>query len=100
MKNVGSTPMPNPCKSIRRSTGPLFVAIGPEHAQTLNRDGWTIASMQEALFERSRVAVERVSKENQESYEGQDVPLINGHYYLTPTPEDIHIIVAGGPGMD
>ena len=78
--------------------GPLFVAIGPEHAQTLHRDGWTIESMQAALYERSRVAVDRVSKENQESYAGQDIPLVDGYYHLTQSPEDIHIIVAGGPG--
>ena len=23
---------------------------------------------------------------------------VNEHYYLTPSPQDIHILVAGGPG--
>ena len=78
--------------------GPYFIVIGPEHAQTLARDGWQIESMQAAIFERSRVPVDRVSKENQASYEGQDIPVIKGHYYLTPTPDLIHIVVAGGPG--
>jgi hypothetical protein len=77
---------------------PFFVVIGPEHAGTLHRDGWTIAAMQEDLFARSRVHISRVSKENQESYAGMDRPLIDDHYYLTPSPEDIHILVAGGPG--
>ncbi|MBS04392.1 MAG: hypothetical protein CMQ24_17025 [Gammaproteobacteria bacterium] len=78
--------------------GPYFVVIGPEHAQTLARDGWQIDSMREAIYERSRVPAARVSKENQASYEGQDIPVEDGHYYLTPSPEDIHIVVAGGPG--
>ena len=90
--------MSHPGANTIYGIGPLFVAIGPEHAQTLKRDGWTITSMQEAMFEGSRVSMDRVSKENQDSYEGQDIPLINGHYYLTPSPEDIHIVVAGGPG--
>jgi len=78
--------------------GPYFVAIGPEHAQTLARDGWTIETMKESIFERSKVPVDRVSKENQASYDGQDVPLRGGCYYLSPDPDHIHIVVAGGPG--
>jgi hypothetical protein len=77
---------------------PIFVVLGPEHAQTLHRDGWTIPSMQEDLFHRSRIPLDRVSTENQESYADMDRPLIDGHYHLTPAPEDIHILVAGGPG--
>ncbi|MEM7253052.1 MAG: hypothetical protein AAF493_16680 [Pseudomonadota bacterium] len=78
--------------------GPYFVVIGPEHAETLHRDGWTISTMQEAIYERSRVHVSRVSKENQESYAGMDRALVKDHYYLTESPDDIHIVVAGGPG--
>ncbi len=78
--------------------GPFFVVIGPEHAATLARDGWQIDTMQEAIYERSRVPAARVSKENQASYAGQDIPLVDGHYYLTPSPDLIHIVVAGGPG--
>ena len=77
---------------------PYFVAIGPEHAQTLHRDGWTIPDMQERLFMQSRVHVSRVSKDNQESYAEMGQPLVDDHYHLTPSPEDIHILVAGGPG--
>ena len=35
--------------------GPMFVIIGPEHAATLKRDGYTIESIREELFTRSRV---------------------------------------------
>ncbi|MDP6691480.1 MAG: hypothetical protein QF384_18440, partial [Alphaproteobacteria bacterium] len=77
---------------------PIFLILGPEHAQTLHRDGWTIPDMQQDLFDRSAVHISRVSAENQESYAGMDRPLINDHYHMTPSPEDIHILVAGGPG--
>jgi len=77
---------------------PYFVAIGPEHAQTLHRDGLSIPNIQAELFERSKVHVSRVSKENQKSYAGMDRLRIGDHYPLTRTPEDIHIVVAGGPG--
>ena len=78
--------------------GPCFVVIGPEHAQTLHRDGWTPKTIQEALYERSRVHVSRLSKENLESWAGQGRHPVDGHYYLGHTPDDIHIVVAGGAG--
>ncbi len=78
--------------------GPCFVVVGPEHAQTLHRDGWTPKTIQEALYERSRVAVSRISTENQASWAGQGRHPIDGHYYLGRTPDDIHIVVAGGAG--
>ena len=77
---------------------PIFIVLGPEHAQTLDRDGWSIADMQQDLHLRSRVHVSRVSAENQESYASMDRPIIDDHYPMTPSPEDIHILVAGGPG--
>ena len=77
---------------------PIFLILGPEHAQTLHRDGWSIADMQQDLYDRSAVHISRVSAENQESYAGMDRPLINDHYHMTPSAEDIYILVAGGPG--
>jgi hypothetical protein len=77
---------------------PYFVIIGPEHAQTLHRDGFTIETIQAELFERSKVHISRVSPENQVSYAGFDRHPVADHYYLTPAPEDIHVVVAGGPG--
>jgi hypothetical protein len=78
--------------------GPCFVVLGPEHAQTLARDGWTADSIQQALYERSKIHVSRVSKENLESWEGQDRHPVNGHYYPAGSPEHINVVVAGGPG--
>ncbi len=78
--------------------GPYFVVIGPEHAQTLARDGETIESMKNQIYERSAVPVQNVSKENQESYADADHHPRNGRYYLTPSPDNIHVLVAGGPG--
>ncbi len=81
-----------------KGKGPYFVVIGPEHAQTLARDRWTIPQLQEAFHERSKVPMTRVSKENQKSFEEQDVTLHNGFYYHAPSPEYVHVLVAGGPG--
>jgi hypothetical protein len=78
--------------------GPYFVVLGPEHAQTLKRDGWSIASMQEAIYERSAVHVSRISKENLESWAGMGRVPERDRYYLTKSPADINIVVAGGAG--
>ena len=77
---------------------PYTIAFGPEHAATLKRDGWTVDTIQEKLFEASAVDVSRVSKENQKSYEEHNQPIVNGRYYLTRNPADIQILCAGGPG--
>jgi hypothetical protein len=78
--------------------GPSFFVLGPEHAQTLQRDGWTPAKLQEALYERSRIHVSRISKENQQRWEEMDRRPVNDHYHLMGSPDDAHIVVAGGPG--
>ena len=78
--------------------GPYFLVIGPEHAQTLARDGFGIEDIQQEIFTRSRVHVSRVSRENQHAYAEVGHEPSSGHYYLTQSPGEIHVAVAGGPG--
>jgi hypothetical protein len=77
--------------------GPFFVVLGPEHAATIHRDGLSIPDIQHELHERSRIPVSRVSNENREAYKDTR-PIVDNHYYLAPTKDDIHVLVAGGPG--
>ncbi|MGI9408592.1 MAG: hypothetical protein ACR2OV_00860 [Hyphomicrobiaceae bacterium] len=78
--------------------GPMFVVFGPEHAQTVARDGYSVAAVQEFLHEQSKVHVSRISEENLASWVGQDRLPINNYYYPAQSPSDIQIVVAGGPG--
>jgi hypothetical protein len=78
--------------------GPCFVVLGPEHAQTMHRDGLSPESIQEALFHRSRVPVDRVSRENIKRWEEMDRFPKNGCYTIGDKPSDINIVVAGGAG--
>ena len=78
--------------------GPSFIVLGPEHAQTLHRDGWTVRAIQEAVFERSAIPVSRISEENQQRWIEMDRPAVNGHYHPAGSPDDLHIVVAGGAG--
>ncbi len=77
--------------------GPYFVVLGPEHAATLHRDGLSIADIQRELHHRSRVHISRVSNENRAAYK-ETRPVADDHYHLAPTQDDIHVLVAGGPG--
>ncbi|MEM7404374.1 MAG: hypothetical protein AAF458_03730 [Pseudomonadota bacterium] len=79
-------------------TAPYVVALGPEHAATLKRDGWTIEDMQSRLFEDTAVHVSRVSPENRANLEEWGQAPENDRFYLSRTAEDIQILVAGGPG--
>ena len=79
--------------------GPYIVALGPEHAQTIHRDSFTIADIQEKLFVGSAIAVDRVPEEKRRNYEvDRESTVKNGKFYLTPSPEKIQVLVAGGPG--
>ncbi len=44
------------------------------------------------------MAVSRVSADNQKNYEEREQFPVDGRYYLTRSPADIQIVVAGGPG--
>ena len=78
--------------------GPMFIVFGPEHAQTVARDGFSVEAVQAYLHENSKVHISRISEENLESWAGQDRHPINDHYYPAGSPEAIRIVVAGGPG--
>ena len=78
--------------------GPMFVVFGPEHAQTVARDGFTVETVQEFLHENSKVHISRISQDNLESWAGQDRHPINDHYFPASNPSDIRVVVAGGPG--
>jgi hypothetical protein len=78
--------------------GPMLLVIGPEHAETLFKDGWTIEGIQHHLFETALIPASEVSPENQVYYGDAGRVIVNNAYTITPKPEDLHIVVAGGPG--
>jgi len=78
--------------------GPMFVVFGPEHAQTVARDGYTVEAVREFLQEHSKVHISRISAENLESWIGQGRHAIGDYYHPAKSPLDIQIAVAGGAG--
>jgi hypothetical protein len=85
--------------------GDTFVIVGPEHAATLAGDGYGRREVQEELHRLARVPVERmaagqfahirswIAEVEQPRFVDDD-----GKVALTRAPEDIHVVVAGGPG--
>ncbi len=85
--------------NILHGHGPYIVALGPEHAQTIHRDGFGVADIQQKLYEDSAIDVDRVPEEKRRNYTvDRESNVVGGKFYLTPSPEKIQVLVAGGPG--
>lgn len=78
--------------------GPHFLVLGPEHAATLHRDGWTVPDIQQALWERARIPVEKVSAANRHQFEDWGVRPDGAAFTVSTGPEQLHVVVAGGAG--
>ena len=82
---------------------PVFI-LGPEHAQTLALTGWSKAEVKRRLWERIRIRLDRFSPENLARFATIDpvtfAPDRPGHdeVPLCASPDDLVILVAGGPG--
>ncbi len=83
--------------------GEPILALGPEHAATIAAEGHDRAAVQRYVFEHARFPVDRLSPEFGERVrvrmQGGPEPAPDAtHFQIADRPEDIHIIVAGGPG--
>jgi hypothetical protein len=83
--------------------GDVFVLVGPEHAATLARDGLRRVDVQRELHRRARVRAEAMSRGNYEHIrswhvETEEIVDEEGLIPLTRRPEDINLLVVGGPG--
>ena len=83
--------------------GAPWVVLSPEHAHVLHREGLTNADVKCRLWEQAKLSATRLSaKDFARTQNGRRPELgeINRDSMLTisPQPESIGIIVAGGPG--
>ena len=86
--------------------GELAICIGPEHAETMARDGLTIRDIQDYLFAHAgnrRSALLGIGRDNFAGMAPFDVPPFNHNVAdpfvpLVSTPEDYLLFVAGGVG--
>jgi hypothetical protein len=75
--------------------GETLLALGPEHAATIAKDGFTKQDIREWLGQHALVPLERYTHDTLLERFGR-VP--EGPVPMVRTPEDLAIIVLGGPG--
>jgi hypothetical protein len=78
--------------------GPHLLVLGPEHAATLRRDGWTVEAIRQWLWEHARIPVDRISPHNHGQFADWGVKPHGDHYTVSTGPERLHVVVAGGAG--
>jgi hypothetical protein len=83
--------------------GEPLVILGPEHAATVAAAGWSKHDFKRALWERARVRLGAFSAENLARFAIIDPARFRERSHddevaIAQTPEDIMVIVAGGPG--
>jgi hypothetical protein len=78
--------------------GEHLLVLGPEHAETLARDGWDIARIQQKLHDLARVPEAVVSPGKQAELAARAIESADGYYPMAGGPESIQIVVAGGQG--
>ncbi|BDZ70273.1 hypothetical protein [Methanobacterium petrolearium] len=75
--------------------GEILVIMSPEHAQTINRNGWSKKDVQRYIHQNSHLPVvlgDRGGRKLDEKL------IINGNVHITRSPQDVVLVVAGGPG--
>jgi hypothetical protein len=83
--------------------GDLFLVLCPEHAALLDAAGWTRERIREEIFARAVLAPRELGREAFEHFvsrwPGQpDVDFDTHELTVAASPDDINILVAGGPG--
>jgi hypothetical protein len=83
--------------------GEPLVILGPEHAQTLALTGWSKAEVKRRLWELIRIRLDRFSAENLARFATIDPARFanqppDAEVRWCLRPDDLMIIVAGGPG--
>lgn len=85
------------------SGGEPLMLIGPEHAATIAGSGWSKADLKRAVWERAKVRLDRWGPETRARFvpidpeRFRDKPL-DHEVHVSHRPEDLMVVVAGGPG--
>jgi hypothetical protein len=83
--------------------GQMLIVLSPEHADVIAREGYDRRQVQEELFVKARVDVRGISAGNLARFRKtaphvyDDLPN-DGHVPVVDRPEDLLVLVAGGPG--
>jgi hypothetical protein len=83
--------------------GEPWLLLGPEHAEIFKRGGLSKAALKRDLWERSKMPASRLSRhelERARASRSDELGDLTASRLLpiAPRPDDIQILVAGGPG--
>lgn len=83
--------------------GEPWLILGPEHAEVFRRAGWSKAQLKRTLWEEAKMPAQRLSQKELERARAsrtEELGELTASTMLpiSPRPEDIQILVAGGPG--
>jgi hypothetical protein len=83
--------------------GEPLILLGPEHARTIAGSGWSKRDLKRALFDRARVRLGAFSAENLARFATIDPARFRDRspddtVTVAVTPDDVMVVVAGGPG--
>lgn len=83
--------------------GEPWLILGGEHADIFRRGGWSKTDVKRELWERSKMRAGRLSAKEMDRARAsrtEDLGELTAKTLLpiSPRPEDVHFIVAGGPG--
>lgn len=102
LRNVAGTMATLGCNNLYMR-GQMLVVLSPEHAAVIAREGHDRASIQQALYDMAWADVSDVSPGNMERFRRisphvfDDLPA-DGRVRMLDRPEDVLVLVAGGPG--
>lgn len=75
--------------------GEILLIIGPEHAEIIKKDGWEKEDIKEYVHENALVPAELADRGGRKLDKKW---LKNGEVPITRSPDDVIVVVAGGPG--
>lgn len=75
--------------------GEMLVIMGPEHAKTVADDGWSKEDVKKYIHENALVPVELGDRGGRKL---DSKWVIDGMVQITRKPDDVVVVVAGGPG--
>lgn len=84
-------------------SGPLLV-FGPEHAGVLDRDGFSKQAIRDYIFEKARIPLSRFAARTVKGFHHRRANWFETvgdaeNIGVADRAEDVHIVVAGGPGI-
>jgi hypothetical protein len=78
------------------TAGPLVLVLVPDHARVLARDGYDKARLRREIHSSARIPRERLADRGIVAVDAKADS--SGFHYVTRSPDDIQIVVAGGKG--